>query len=296
MGSIGAYSIDLPENILTYKLLNPKRPQSMSNNITTRNNVSISGQGKQAMVFAHGYGCDQNMWRFITPAFEQDHKIILLDHVGSGKSDTSAYDPEKYSSLQGYADDVIEVCDELGLQGVVFVGHSVSCMIGILAANARPQLFAKLVLIGPSPRYINDDGYFGGFTKKDIDDLVATLESNYLGWSSFITPVIIGNPDMPEYSEELKNSFCSMDPDIAKHFAKVTFLGDNRADLSKLSTPALIIQCHPDVIAPVKVGEYVLAQIPNSKYDLLNASGHCPHLTAPDQVITSIRSYLSADL
>ncbi|WP_162343743.1 alpha/beta fold hydrolase [Cyclobacterium salsum] len=261
--------------------------------IKQRNNINILGKGNQPMVFAHGYGCDQHMWRYITPAFEEDYQIILFDHVGSGKSDQSAYDFEKYDSLQGYADDLIEICDELQLEQVIFVGHSVSSIIGALASIKRPDLFEKLVLIGPSPCYINKNGYSGGFTRQDIDELVETLESNYLGWSSYITPVIIGNPEMPEYSEELRNSFCSMNPEIARHFAKVTFLGDNREDLSKVLTSSLIIQCHPDVIAPVKVGEFVHQQIPNSTYELLDASGHCPHLTAPDKVISHMQTFLT---
>lgn len=265
----------------------------MIDNVITRNNVKVIGKGNQPMVFAHGYGCDQNMWRFIAPAFQKDFKIILFDHVGSGKSDQRAYDFKKYNSLKGYADDLIEICEVLDLKNVIFVGHSVSSMIGVLAAANRPDLFAKLVLIGPSPCYINHADYFGGFTQKDIDELIATLESNYLGWSSFITPVIIGNPEKEEFSEELNNSFCSMNPDIAKHFARVTFLGDNRSDLSGVSTQTLILQSHPDVIAPTQVGEFVHKEISNSRYVLLNSSGHCPHLTAPLQVISSIQSFLT---
>jgi sigma-B regulation protein RsbQ len=268
----------------------------MKDDIIKRNNVKIFGNGTQPMVFAHGYGCDQNMWRFITPAFEKEYQLVLFDHVGSGKSDESAYDFEKYNSLKGYADDLNEICDELNLKRVILVAHSVSSIIGVLASAERPDLYDRLVLIGSSPRYINDHEYYGGFTRKDIDELIATLESNYLGWSSYITPIIIGNPEMPQYSEELKNSFCTMNPDIARHFAKVTFLSDNRKDLSRVSTPALIIQCHPDVIAPVEVGEYVHKNIMNSKYVLLNTSGHCPHLTAPHLVISCIKSYLAAPL
>ncbi|MDN3688532.1 alpha/beta fold hydrolase [Cyclobacterium jeungdonense] len=265
----------------------------MNKEIIVRNNIKISGNGVQPMVFAHGFGCDQQMWRYITPSFEREYQIILFDHVGSGKSDQSAYDFEKYNSLNGYAEDLIEICDELDLQNVIFVGHSVSSIIGALASIKRPDLFEKLIMIGPSPCYINKEGYFGGFSSEDIDELVETLESNYLGWSSHITPVIVGNPEMPEYSEELRNSFCNMNPEIAKHFAKVTFLGDNREDLSQVLTPSLIIQCHPDIIAPVKVGEYVHKKMPESKYFLLSASGHCPHLTAPDQVISSIQNFLT---
>lgn len=267
----------------------------MGNKIIRRNNINIFGMGVQPIVFAHGFGCDQHMWRYITPAFEREYKIILFDHVGSGKSDQSAYDFEKYNSLKGYADDLIEICNELQLKKVIFVGHSVSSMIGALASAERPDLFEKLVMIGPSPCYTNKNGYFGGFTSQDIDELIETLESNYLGWSSYITPVIIGNPEMPEYSDELRNSFCSMNPEIAKHFARVTFLGDNREDLSKVLTSSLIIQCHPDVIAPVKVGEFVHKNIPESKYVLLDTSGHCPHLTAPDQVISSMQTFLNTD-
>ena len=266
----------------------------MNEGLIKRNNIKTFGTGNQPMVFAHGYGCDQNMWRFITPAFENEFQIVLFDHVGSGKSDQSAYDFEKYSSLKGYANDLIEICDAMNLKNVIFVGHSVSGIIGVLAAIERPDLFSHLLLIGPSPCYINKMDYFGGFAQKDIDELIATLESNYLGWASFITPIIIGNPEKQEYSKELENSFCSMNPNIAKHFAKVTFMGDNRNDLSKVSTPTLIIQCHPDVIAPVEVGEFVHQKITESKYVLLNSSGHCPHLTAPEQLISSILTYLKA--
>lgn len=264
----------------------------MSEKIKRKNNIRISGHGERFLIFAHGYGCDQSMWRLVSPAFEKEFKIILFDHVGSGKSDISAYDFEKYNSLQAYADDLIEICDELNLNKVIFVGHSVSSIIGVLAAIKRPELFEKLILIGPSPCYINDSEYFGGFAQKDIDELVEALESNYLGWSSFITPIIIGNPDKEEFSKELKNSFCSMNPDIAKHFAKVTFLSDNRKDLSKVITPSLIIQCNPDVIAPVEVGKYVHENIKNSRLDLLDSPGHCPHLTDPKAVILSINNFL----
>lgn len=232
------------------------------------------------------------MWRFITPAFEKDYDIILFDHVGSGNSDETQYDFNKYNSLGGYADDVIELVEALTLEKVVFVGHSVSSMIGLLSAAKRPDLFQRLVMVGPSPCYINKGDYYGGFSKEDIDELVETLESNYLGWSSFITPVIAGNPDKPEFSKELHNSFCRMNPTIAKHFAKVTFLADNRRDLSTVSTPTLVMQTHPDAIAPVKVGEYVYKNLQNGTYIQMEASGHCPHLTAPEQTIKVIKDYL----
>lgn len=257
---------------------------------TFRNNVSRFGNGTQTIMFAHGYGCDQNMWRFITPAYEKDFDIILFDHIGSGKSDESAYDFDKYNSLQGYAEDVIAICEDLELENVIFVGHSVSSMIGLLSAAERADLFSRLIMICPSPRYIKDDNY-EGFSEQDIEGMIKMLENNYLGWSSSMTPVIAGNDQ--ETSDELKNSFCRMNPEIAKHFAKVTFLGDNRDDLARVSTSTLIIQCNPDEIVPVKVGEFVHSQMKNSHFSLLNIPGHSPHLTAPDQTIKAINSFLN---
>ncbi|WP_296621242.1 alpha/beta hydrolase [Marivirga sp.] len=264
----------------------------MEKDIISRNYINRLGNGNEPMMFSHGYGCDQNMWRFITPAFEKDYDIILFDHVGSGNSDEQAYNVEKYNDLNGYADDIIEICEVLKLEKVTYVGHSVSSIIGILAAAKRPELFKKLILIGPSPCYINNDEYYGGFSKMDIDELIETLESNYLGWSSSITPVIAGTPGKPEFSEELHNSFCRMNPKIAKHFARVTFLGDNREDLSKVTVPALIIQSHPDIIAPVEVGKFVYKEMPKSSYTQLESPGHCPHLTEPEQTIRAMKSYL----
>src|SRR5579884_1932582 len=216
------------------------------------------------MLFAHGFGCDQNMWRYVAPAFEDEYRVVLFDHVGAGGSDLSAYDRRKYSTLQGYADDILEICRELELNDVVFVGHSVSAMMGVLAAAKEPQRFAKLVLVGPSPRYIDDADYVGGFTREDIDGLLDSLDSNYLGWSHAFGPVIMGRPDRPELGEELTNSFCRTDPEIARHFARVTFLSDNRADLPHVHTRCLVMQCSDDIIAPRAVGEYVHRQIPNN--------------------------------
>jgi len=244
------------------------------------------------MLFAHGYGCDQTMWRLVAPAFADDYRVVLFDHVGAGRSDLSAYNRVKYSSLQGYADDILEICAELDLRHVIFVGHSVSAMIGVLAAIKQPQLFDRLVLIGPSPSYINDDMYRGGLTRKDIDDLLELQDSNFLGWSSTLAPTIMGNPDRPELGEELVNSFCRTDPEIAKQFAAVTFLSDNRADLPKVRTPTLIIQCQQDVIAPMAVGQYVHQQLSNSELAVLTASGHCPHLSAPEETIEAIKRFL----
>jgi sigma-B regulation protein RsbQ len=261
-------------------------------NILQRNNVKVLGHGEQAMVFAHGFGCDQNMWRFITPAFLQDYKVVLFDHVGAGRSDASAYNRTRYGSLKGYADDVLDICRELGLSRVIFVGHSVSAMIGVLAAVSEPERFDKLVLIGPSPCYINDGDYVGGFSRGDIDELLESLDSNYLGWSSTMAPVIMGNKDRPELGEELTNSFCRTDPEIARHFAHVTFTSDNRADLAKVRTRALILQCSDDVIAPEAVGRYVHRSLPESQLVVLKATGHCPNLSAPEETIAAMKLFL----
>lgn len=258
-----------------------------------RNNVVVHGAPEgRPMVFAHGFGCDQNMWRYVWPAFGDDHRIVLFDHVGAGQSDLSAYDPQRYGSLGGYAADVIEICDELGLEEIVFVGHSVSSMIGVLAANARPELFNRLVLVGPSPRYIDENGYTGGFSEEDIRGLLQQLDSNYLGWSAAMAPVIVGNPDRPELGEELTNSFCRTDPEIARQFAHVTFMSDNRHDLATVETPALVLQSREDAIAPREVGEYVARALPNGTLRILDATGHCPNLSAPDETVAAIRAFI----
>ena len=246
----------------------------------------------QPMMFAHGFGCDQNMWRHVAPAFEDEYRIVLFDQVGAGDSDLAAYSRPRYGSLRGYAEDVLEICRELELREVIFVGHSVSAMIGVLAAVEEPERFAKLVLVGPSPRYIDDGDYVGGFTREDIEGLLESLDSNYLGWSAAMAPVIVGAEQPDELKEELTNSFCSTDPEIAKHFARVTFLSDNRADLADVVTPALVLQCSDDVIAPRAVGEYVHRQIRGSELVLMEATGHCPNLSAPEETIAAIRSFL----
>ena len=261
--------------------------------VLARNNVKVSGDpAAPAMLFAHGFGCDQNMWRFVAPAFEDTHRVVVFDHVGFGASDHAAWDAERYATLDGYARDVLEICRELELADTVFVGHSVSSMIGVLAANAEPERFDRLVLVGPSPRYVDDDGYVGGFTREDIEGLLDSLESNYLGWSSTMAPVIAGNPDRPELGEELTNSFCATDPAIAAHFARVTFLSDNRDDLAAVRVSSLVLQCSDDPIAPDAVGEYVHAQLPHSELVFMRASGHCPNLSAPDELIAEIRAFL----
>jgi sigma-B regulation protein RsbQ len=260
--------------------------------VLQRNNVKVVGRGQQPMLFAHGYGCDQNMWRFITPAFEESYRIVLFDHVGHGGSDASAFDPSRYATLQAYADDLLAICKELELRDVIFVGHSVSAMIGVLAAIQEPSRFSKLVLIGPSPRYINDNDYVGGFKREDIEGLLDFLDSNHLGWSSTMAPVIMGNADRPELGQELTNSFCRTNPDIAKHFARVTFLSDNRSDLPRLTVPALVLQCSQDAIAPEVVGRYVHEHLRGSRFVQMKATGHCPNLSAPEETIAAIQNFL----
>jgi sigma-B regulation protein RsbQ len=262
--------------------------------VVARNCVGISGiPDGRPIVFAHGFGCDQDMWRFVAPDFEVDHRVVLFDHVGSGNSDLSAYDPQKYGSLRGYATDVVEICRELGLTDVVFVAHSVSAMIGVLALQQAPELFGALVMVGPNPRYVDDGNYVGGFSRNDIVGLLDALDSNHLGWSTQMAPVIMGNPDRPALTEELTNSFCRTDPDIARQFARVTFLSDNRADLPGVAVPTLILQCREDVIAPEVVGAYVHEQIPGSVLTHLDAVGHCPHLSAPEETTAAIRAFLT---
>jgi sigma-B regulation protein RsbQ len=244
----------------------------------------------QPMLFAHGFGCDHTMWRHVAPAFADDHHVVVFDLPGAGGSE-AAYDPERHASLDGYADDVLALCADLGLRDVIFVGHSVSAMIGVLAANREPERFAALVLIGPSPRYTDDGDYMGGFTAQDIEELLESLDANYLGWSSAMAPVIAG-PEHPETGRELTNAFCQMDPAIARRFARVTFLSDNRADLARVRPRTLVLQCSQDVIAPDAVGEYVHRAIPGSALFRLRATGHCPNLSAPEETVAAIRSFL----
>jgi sigma-B regulation protein RsbQ len=261
--------------------------------VVRRNNVTLGGrEDGQPLVFAHGFGCDQNMWRFVAPAFADRYRIVLFDHVGAGRSDLSAYDDEKYASLDGYASDVLELCAELDLRDVVFVGHSVSSMIGVLAANREPQRFAKLVLVAPSPRYLDDEGYVGGFGADDIDELLESLDSNYLGWSHAMAPVIMANPERPELGAELTESFCRTDPELARRFARVTFLSDNREDLAEVRVPTLVLQCSSDAIAPREVGDFVGRSIPDSRLLVLQATGHCPNLSAPEETVAAMESFL----
>jgi sigma-B regulation protein RsbQ len=260
---------------------------------TQRHNVRISGAPDgPPMVFAHGFGCDQSMWRRVAPSFDPSHQVVLFDWVGAGGSDLGAFRPSRYASLTGYARDLLELIDELDLDDVVFVGHSVSAMIGVLAANQAPERFRSLVLVGPSPRYLDDEGYVGGFQPADIDELLANMDRDYLGWSSVMGPLIMGNADRPELAGELTEAFCRTDADIAKHFARVTFLSDNRADLPRVQVPSLILQCRDDAIASMDVGRYVDARLPDSRFVVLDAVGHCPHVSAPGEMIAAMRAFV----
>ena len=260
--------------------------------IQQRHGVHVKGDGPATMVFAHGFGCDQSMWRLMAPAFEDRYRTVLYDLVGSGSSDLGAYDRDRYATLHGHAGDLLDIVDAFADGPVVFVGHSVSSMIGALAAVQAPQKFSALAMVGPSPCYINDGDYVGGFTRADIEGLLDTLESNYLGWSSTMAPAIMGAPGQPELGIELTNSFCRTDPEIAKHFARVTFMSDNRAELAMLETPTLILQCTDDLIAPVAVGEYMRARVPNSTLRMIENTGHCPHLSAPSASSEAIDAFL----
>ncbi|MEO5817835.1 MAG: alpha/beta hydrolase [Gemmatimonadaceae bacterium] len=265
----------------------------MSSSVLSRNNIIELGSGTQPMLFAHGFGCDQHMWRYVTPAFEKDYRIILFDYVGSGKSDWKAYDADRYATLDGYARDVLDICEELDLHDIVFVGHSVSSMIGVLAANQQPERFAKLIMVGPSPRYINDaPDYVGGFERSDIEGLLETMDKNYIGWANFMAPAIMKNPDRPELGAELTESFCSTDPVIASQFARATFFSDNRSDLAQVSTPSLILQCSDDIIAPLSVGDYLSRKMPGSTLRVMKATGHCPHMSEPAETVSLIKEYL----
>jgi len=258
-----------------------------------RNNVVINGNGENVIMFAHGFGCDQNMWRYVYPAFQDNYTTVLFDHVGAGNSDLSAYSFQKYDELEGYAEDIVEIAKELNIKDAVFVGHSVSAIMGLIAANKAPDIFKSLILIGPSPSYINQGDYIGGFSSSEIDELLESMNNNHLGWSMAMAPVIMGNPEREELGKELANSFCKTDPEIAKHFAKTTFLTDKRDILQHTRVPVLILQCSNDIIAPLEVGHYMHKQIMNSKLVVMKATGHCPNLSAPEETIAAIRSFLN---
>ncbi|MFQ1003961.1 alpha/beta fold hydrolase [Modestobacter sp. SSW1-42] len=261
--------------------------------VRTRNDVRVSGApGGRPMVFAHGYGCDQHMWRYVAPGFEVDHRVVTFDHVGFGNSDLSAYDPVRHASLRGYAADVVEVLAELELTDAVFVGHSVSAMIGVLAHQQARQHIGAMVMVGPSARYVDDGDYVGGFSRTEIRELLESLDANHLGWSATVAPQVMGNPDRPELAAELTAAFCRTDPDVARQFARISFLSDNRADLASVDVPTLVLQCAEDVIAPVSAGRYVHEHVAGSTFTQLRATGHCPHLSSPEETSAAIRAWL----
>lgn len=260
--------------------------------LVARNNVNIHGQGKRPMVFAHGLGCDQTMWRMIAPAFKADHKIVLFDHVGSGGSDRAAYSQSRYQSLHSYAEDLLELYEVLDLRDSIFVGHSVSGMIGLIAANRAPERFSRLIMLGPSPRYLDDDGYVGGFGRSDIDNLLKIMSLDYVTWSRQMAVAAMARPDKPELVNELTSSFDNADPLIMRHFAEVIFFSDTRAELPRCLTPTLIMQCQNDIVVPLAVGEYMHHTIPNSRQVLMRATGHFPHLSAPDETIAVIGDFI----
>lgn len=262
--------------------------------LVERHAITVSGQGETPMVFVHGYGCDQNMWRLMTPYFEPTHKVVLYDQMGAGRSDLDAYDKAKYASLEGFADDLIAVCESLALPPAIIVAHSISGTIALLAAKRRPELFARLILVGPSPCFINDGDYIGGFDRAGIEEMLEFLQLNHAGWSAQMAPVIMGNPDQPELAAELEASFCRTDPRVARQFARTTFLSDHRADLPKVGTPTLILQCDDDVVAPLSVGNYMHAAMPHADLVILRSAGHCPHISAAPLVSETIIGYLAA--
>lgn len=262
-------------------------------NVLIRNNVKVFGKGNKTIVFAHGFGCDQHTWRSITPAFELDYRIAVFDFVGAGKSVLSAYDHKRYGTLNGYATDLLEVCEALNISGAIFVGHSVSCMIGLLAAIRNPAFFEKMVFIGPSARYINEGDYHAGMEPEDLESLLEVMDSNYLGWSQSIAPAIMGNSDRPELGEELSNNFCATDPAIARQFARVTFLSDNRKDLPHLGVESLSLQTTNDILAPEAASQYIYENTPGNTRMVINATGHCPQLSAPEEVIKAIKLFLN---
>jgi sigma-B regulation protein RsbQ len=264
--------------------------------VQQRNNVHVHSDGPVTMLFAHGFGCDQSMWRYLAPPFNDKFRVVTFDSVGSGGSDLTAYDRKKYGSLHGYADDLLEIVDEFATGPVVVVGHSVSAIVGLLATNRAPDRFAAQVMVGPSPCYINDGDYAGGFTRDDIDDILVTMDGNYLGWSSNMAPVIMGVPDQPHLAAELTESFCRNDPVIARHFAEVTFLSDHRADVSKSTTPALILQCSEDLIAPLTVGQFMHRSMPGSVLRIIDNVGHCPHMSAANASYEAMRQFLAHTL
>lgn len=267
----------------------------MNQRILLRNNVKVSGKGQKTIIFAPGFGCDLNVWNLTAPKFEEDYQVVLFDYVGSGQSDYQAYSADKYNDLYGYAQDVLDVCAALELKDTIFVGHSVGGIIGMLAAIEKPKLFEQLILIGPNPCYLNDiPDYHGGFEQEDLEGLIQMMEMNYIGWANYLSQVIMKNPERPELSKQLEDNFCSTDPDVARRFAVATFFSDHREDVQKVTVPSLILQCSDDTIAPVGVGEYMHRHLQNSTLHIMDATGHCPHMSHPEETVELVRGYLNA--
>lgn len=263
-------------------------------NVLKRNNVAVLGETGPVLLYAHGFGCNRDMWNRVTPAFAATHRQVVFDYVGSGNSDRAAFDPQRYADLRGYAQDVLDVCEALGLQeGVTFVGHSVSCSIGVLASIERPALFDRLILLGPSPCFLNDPpGYAGGFEREDLEGLLTLMDQNYMGWAQYLAPVVAGASGEGGVTTSLTNSLCSTDPAVARVFARATFFADNRADLPKVSRPSLLLQHRRDNLAPLSVGEYLHTMMPGSTLQILDVEGHCAHMSNPDLVVSAMRDYM----
>lgn len=265
---------------------------SQNINVLLRNNIKVIGKGRQVLVLAHGFGSDQNTWNPLIPYLENDYRLVLFDHIGAGKADNSSYDSEKYSTLNGYAADIVEICKELALEHAIYIGHSASGMMGVLAAQMDPTIFRKLVFIGPSPRYINDENYHGGIDEAVLKELLSVMESNYLGWSRTMGPAIIANDDRPELGESLANSFCTLDPEIAKETANTLLYADNRADLPLVKVPSLTIQGQNDILTSERVARYIHEHMPDNQLVILNSSGHCPHLSDTENVAGAILNFI----
>jgi len=264
-------------------------------NITQRNNVNILWSSGPTLLYGHGLGCHQEMWHQVTPAFASTHRQVLFDYVGSGKSQKSAFDESRYSTLGGYVQDLLDVCDELALHSkVTFIGHSVSCSIGLLASLARPELFERMILLGPSPCFANHSDYFGGFELGQLEGLLLMMKSNYLGWAEYLAEMLV-HAQEPE-SSHLYDSFCTSDPEMTKTFAQACFLSDERATLTKVTHPCLILQHRNDCLVPLPVGDFCHAQLQGSKLQILEVSGHCAHISHPDLVIAAIREYINIPL
>ncbi len=267
---------------------------AMETSVLKRNNVNVQGQGNQTLIFAHGFGADQTIWRYIVPAFESDYRIVLFDYVGAGKSDFTAYSRSRYSSLYGYADDLLELCAELKLTNTILVGHSVSAMVGLLASLLEPECFSHLIFIGASPRYLNDVDYYGGFEQSDLDAIYTAMSTNYEAWAcGFFASLMMGNPERPSLAREYASTLAAVRPDIALALAHAIFQSDFRDNLPRLTVPTLILQASDDKAVPPEVGQYLASKIPSSQLVNIDARGHLPHLSAPEEVIRAMRAYLT---